>query len=212
MKRNYQNELEIILEKIKNDGKKPSLLLHSCCAPCSSYVLKYLLPFFNITIFYYNPNTCPKTEYDKRLFELKKLLSLMSLQDSIKLICAEYDNEVFNVATKSYLNEKEGGQRCEICYELRLLKTAELAKKIGVDYFCTTLSVSPYKNAEKLNNIGQKLATEYGISYLVSDFKKKNGYKQSIELSKKYNLYRQNYCGCSGGNLTLNPPSTLGLL
>ncbi|MDQ5983994.1 MAG: Epoxyqueuosine reductase QueH [Eubacteriales bacterium SKADARSKE-1] len=196
MQRDYQKELDLLIEKIKENKMKPALLLHSCCAPCSSYVLKYLLSFFNITVFYYNPNTFPEEEYNKRKFELEKLLSLMGVEKSVKLICSEYDHETFNRATKDFINEKEGGHRCSICYELRLQRTAELAKKLGVDYFCTTLSVSPYKNAQKLNNIGQKLAAEYGVNYLVSDFKKKAGYKQSIELSKKYNLYRQNYCGC----------------
>ena len=196
MQQDYQKELDLLIEKIKENKMKPTLLLHSCCAPCSSYVLKYLLPFFNITVFYYNPNTFPEEEYNKRKFELEKLLSLMGLEKSVKLICAEYDHETFSRATKDFINEKEGGPRCTICYELRLQKTAELAKNLGIDYFCTTLSVSPYKNAQKLNDIGKKLASKHGIKYLVSDFKKKDGYKQSIELSKKYNLYRQNYCGC----------------
>lgn len=196
MQRNYQKELDSIIKKIKIDGEKPSLLLHSCCAPCSSYVLKYLFPFFNITVFYYNPNTYPENEYIKRKLELEKLLSLMGMKKSIKLICAEYDHKVFNAAVKNFLLEKEGEARCEICYELRLRKTAELAKKLGADYFCTTLSVSPHKNAQKLNDVGEKLALEYGVNYLTSDFKKRDGYKQSIELSKKYGLYRQNYCGC----------------
>ncbi|MBP5306335.1 MAG: epoxyqueuosine reductase QueH [Lachnospiraceae bacterium] len=195
-KRNYQKELDTLLESLKKEGKKPKLLLHACCAPCSSYTLEYLSEYFDITVFYYNPNISPKEEYDKRVEELSRLIKEMPLKGPVDLIPGRYDPQEFYDIAKGLEALPEGGERCFKCYRLRLLESAAKAKEIGADYFCTTLSISPYKNAEKLNEIGEIIATDTGIPYLVSDFKKKNGYKRSIELSAEYNLYRQNYCGC----------------
>lgn len=192
---NYQIELDNILNNI--DVKNPpTLLLHSCCGPCSSYVLEYLSKYFKITIFYYNPNIDNKEEFHKRLEEQKRLINEMNLENSINLIEGKYDNDKFEELANGFENELEGGPRCFKCYKLRLLETVKEAKKGNYDYFCTTLSISPYKNANKLNNIGLELEKEYGVKYLMSDFKKKNGYVRSIELSKIYKLYRQDYCGC----------------
>ena len=193
---NYQKELEKIIKSIQQDGKTKTLLLHSCCAPCSSYVLEYLSKYFRITIFYYNPNIYPKEEFYKRVEEQKRLISELPVKNKINFIEGRFDSDRFYEIAKGLEKEKEGGQRCFNCYELRLRKTAILAKEQGFDYFTTTLSISPYKNAKKLNEIGFKLSQEYNTEYLFSDFKKKNGYKRSIELSKQYNLYRQDYCGC----------------
>lgn len=194
MKVNYQIKLEEIIEKEK--GNVPRLLLHSCCAPCSSYVLEYLSKYFEITILYYNPNISPYEEYKKRLDEQKKLIENMKLEHKISLLECSYDNEIYENLIKGLENEPERGSRCLKCYRLRLEYTVKLAKEKGFDYFGTTLSVSPYKNSIILNEIGEELANKYNISYLYSDFKKKEGYKRSIELSKIYNLYRQDYCGC----------------
>ena len=193
---NYQKKLDEILNEIVKNEYVPSLLLHSCCAPCSSYVLEYLSDYFSITVFYYNPNIYPEKEYIKRVQEEKRFISEFHTKYRVSFIEGKYDSERFYEAAKGFENEKEGGLRCFKCYELRLRETAKLAKSKGYDYFTTTLSISPYKNAQKLNEIGAKLEKEYGVKYLYSDFKKKNGYKRSIELSKEYNLYRQNYCGC----------------
>lgn len=189
---NYSIELEKIINS--NRDKKPSLLLHACCAPCSSYVLEYLHSHFDITLFFYNPNIYPKDEYIKRLAELKRLIREMKLD--IKIIEKDYEPNAFFDISKGLENMPEGGERCKKCYRLRLQKTASEAKEGGYDYFCTTLSISPHKNAEWINEIGNKLSNTNGIPFLPSDFKKKNGYKRSIELSKKYDLYRQNFCGC----------------
>jgi predicted adenine nucleotide alpha hydrolase (AANH) superfamily ATPase len=195
-KENYQLMLDKELQFISRLGKKPSLLLHICCAPCSSYVLEYLSEHFEITLFFYNPNITSEKEYNYRIDEAKRLISEMPLSGKVDFIHGRYDiSEFFSVA-KGFENEPEGGERCFRCYELRLRETADFAKKNDFDYFTTTLSISPYKNAEKLNSIGKSLSEEYGVKYLFSDFKKKNGYKRSIELSQKYNLYRQDYCGC----------------
>lgn len=192
---NYQNELNKIINKIVEDEKIPSLLLHSCCAPCSSYVLEYLSKYFNITVFYYNPNIYPHEEYVKRVREQEEFIFKFS-PNKINFIEGLYDSEKFYSLCKGLENEKEGGLRCLRCYRLRLNETAKRAKSQKYDYFTTTLTISPHKDAAKLNDIGRDLASKYGIEYLYSDFKKKNGYKRSIELSKIYNLYRQNYCGC----------------
>ena len=184
---NYQKELDNI---INNLTYKPKLLLHSCCAPCSSYVISYLNDYFDITILYYNPNIEPIEEYNKRKEEQIKFCSLFN----ISVLDCDYDNNVFHNIVKGLENCLEGGNRCFKCYELRLKKTAIMAK--NYDYFGTTLTVSPFKNSNKLNEIGLSLESIYGVKYLVSDFKKREGYKKSIELSKKYDLYRQNYCGC----------------
>lgn len=194
--RNYQKELEKIIEKQQRDGTKPSLLLHSCCAPCSSYVLEYLAPYFNICDFYYNPNISPKREYEERKEELVRLIREMGLSTEVTFVEGTYQPEDFFAMAKGLEDLPEGGERCFKCYEMRLRESAKLAKEQGADYFATTLTISPLKNAGKLNEIGERLAEEYGIKYLPSDFKKKNGYKRSVELSAQYELYRQNYCGC----------------
>ena len=183
-------------KKLKDLAVKPKLLLHVCCAPCSSYVLEYLSNYFNITVFYYNPNISSFEEYKKRLNEEKRFVKEYPFKEEISIIDGEYDNERFEEEIKGLENEKEGGARCFKCYRLRLSKSAKYARDNNFDYFTTTLTISPYKNANKLNEIGSELEEEYGIKYLYSDFKKKNGYKRSIELSHEYNLYRQDYCGC----------------
>ncbi len=193
MKIDYQKKLEEILNEIKEPKK---LLLHSCCAPCSSYVLEYLSKYFKITVFYYNPNISIKEEFEKRLKEQVRLINEMDTVNKIDIIEGKYENDKYEETIKGLENEKEGGNRCFKCYRLRMEETAKLAKKLNYDYFTTTLSISPYKNAAKLNEIGEDLEKEYNIKYLYADFKKKNGYKRSIELSKIYKLYRQNYCGC----------------
>ena len=194
--RNYQKELEKLIEKQQRDGVKPSLLLHSCCAPCSSYVLQYLAPYFNICDFYYNPNISPKKEYEDRKEELVRLIREMGLSTEVTFLEGTYRPEDFFSMAKGMEDLPEGGERCFKCYEMRLRESAKIAKEQGAEYFATTLTISPLKNAQKLNEIGEKLAEEYGVKYLPSDFKKKNGYKRSVELSAQYELYRQNYCGC----------------
>lgn len=195
MKINYQLELEKILDEIDLE-KKPTLLLHACCGPCSSYVLEYLTKYFDITIYYYNPNIDTLDEFDKRINEVNSLINQMPLDSKVNVIRGKYDNEEFEKIASGYEMDNEGGPRCFKCYRMRLLSTVKEAMKNRFDYFGTTLSISPYKNSNKLNEIGLELEKEYGIKYLTSDFKKRNGYKRSIELSKKYNLYRQDYCGC----------------
>ncbi|MBP3569534.1 MAG: epoxyqueuosine reductase QueH [Lachnospiraceae bacterium] len=194
--RNYQKELEKLIEKQQRDGGKPSLLLHSCCAPCSSYVLEYLAPYFTICDFYYNPNISPKKEYEDRKEELVRLIEEMGLSTQVTFLEGTYQPEEFFAMAKGLEDLPEGGERCFKCYEMRLRESAKIAKEQGADYFATTLTISPLKNAQKLNEIGERLAEEYGVKYLPSDFKKKNGYKRSVELSAQYELYRQNYCGC----------------
>ena len=193
---NYQKELDKIIGRLEKSGEVPGLLLHSCCAPCSSYVLEYLSQYFAITVFYYNPNIYPESEYSKRIVEQQTLISSMKVKHPISFAAGNYDRERFYRMAEGMEDMKEGGARCFRCYELRLRETAELARDGGYDYFTTTLSISPLKNAQKLNEIGVRIGKEYGVEYLVSDFKKKNGYKRSVELSKKYGLYRQDYCGC----------------
>lgn len=193
---NYQKKLDTILENIDYEVKIPRLLLHSCCAPCSSYVLEYLSNFFEITIYYYNPNISPIEEYEKRKAEQKNFISKLETKYKINFLESQYDNYIFDEISKGLEEVKEGGSRCFKCYEFRIRSTAEKAIEGSYDYFTTTLSISPHKNACKINEIGSKLQDELGIKYLYADFKKKNGYKRSIELSKEYNLYRQNYCGC----------------
>lgn len=190
---NYQKKLEEIISNM--DGRK-TLLLHGCCAPCSSYVLEYLTEYFDITLLYYNPNIFPQFEYNKRIDEVKRLISEMPLKSQVTLIEGEYKPEVFFDIAKGLEHLLEGGERCFKCYRLRLEEAAKAAKEGGFDYFSTTLSISPHKNAEKLNEIGRELEEQYGVKYLYADFKKREGYKRSIELSRIYGLYRQNYCGC----------------
>ena len=194
---NYQTELDKILGEKDNIGKH--LFLHSCCAPCSSYVLEYLRKYFRITVFYYNPNISEEEEYKKRVKEQIRFIHEMNAQKdgfSIDFIEGDYEPELYFKRVKGYEQCKEGGERCRICFDLRLGVTANEAKKRGFDFFATTLTISPLKNAERINEIGFAMQDQYSISYLPSDFKKKNGYKRSIELSKEYDLYRQNFCGC----------------
>ena len=195
-KRNFQKEMDKLIEQNLKDGITPSLLLHSCCAPCSSYVLEYLSQFFNITVLYYNPNISPKDEYLYRLQEEKRLISEMKFKNPVKILDCDYNADEFFVVAKGLEKEPEGGKRCEKCFDLRLDFTAKTAKENKFDYFATTLTISPLKNANLINQIGESLAEKYNVKYLSSDFKKKEGYKRSIILSKEYNLYRQNYCGC----------------
>lgn len=193
---NYQKKLDAIIEELERSERVPTLLLHSCCAPCSSYVLEYLSEFFSITVLYYNPNIYPEAEFYKREEEERRLISEMPAKHKITLMKAEFDPSEFYEAVKGLEHIKEGGERCFACYRLRLERTAETAKKLGFDYFTTTLSISPLKNSQKINQIAQELAEKHGVKCLPSDFKKKEGYKRSIELSKQYGLYRQDYCGC----------------
>lgn len=193
---NYQKQLDKIIDEIQKNNETPTLLLHSCCAPCSSYVLEYLSQYFKITIFYYNPNISPKEEYKKRVEEQKRLISQLPTKNPVSFIEGEYIPQDFYNMAKGMEDLKEGGERCFKCYRLRLEKTAKLAKEQGFDYFTTTLSISPYKNAPKLNEIADELSEIYSVKNLPADFKKKEGYKRSIQLSSEYNLYRQNYCGC----------------
>ena len=195
-KENYQRILDKTIEQLGKEGKVPSLLLHSCCAPCSSYVLEYLSEYFKITVLYYNPNISPREEYEARVREQKRLIGEMDFTYPVSFLEGNYVPEDFYEMAKGHENDKEGGERCFLCYEMRLREAAEAAKMGNFDYFTTTLSISPLKNAQKLNEIGIRLAKEYGIAYLMSDFKKKNGYKRSVELSELYGLYRQDYCGC----------------
>ena len=188
--------MKALIERLKKEEKAPSLLLHSCCAPCSSYVLEYLSDYFNITVFYYNPNIFPESEYTKRILEQQMLIGEMKVKHPVSFIAGHYDKERFYEMARGMEHLKEGGERCLKCYELRLREAAKIAKEGGFEYYTTTLSISPLKNAAKLNEIGLKLAEEYGVAYLTSDFKKKNGYKRSVELSAQYGLYRQDYCGC----------------
>lgn len=193
---NYQKELETIIAKHQRAGEIPTLFLHSCCAPCSSYVLEYLSDYFYITVFYYNPNIYPDEEYFKRVEEQKQFIKCFPAKYPIQFVEGRFDKERFYQMAKGLEHVPEGGERCFRCYELRLREAAEYASSHNMDYFTTTLSISPLKNAQKLNEIGLALAEEYGVNYLVSDFKKKNGYKRSVELSREYGMYRQDYCGC----------------
>ena len=194
--RNYQKELDQVIAGLEEQGKVPRLLLHSCCAPCSSYVLEYLSRYFDITVYFYNPNIDQPEEYKRRVKEQQRLIASMDFIHPVTLETGAYEPEEFHRIVRGLEKEPEGGARCFKCYELRLQEAAKVAQAGRFDYFTTTLSISPLKNAEKLNEIGEKLAKEYRVPYLPSDFKKKNGYKRSVELSEKYNLYRQDYCGC----------------
>jgi hypothetical protein len=195
--RNFQKELDRLVEGFQREGRVPTLLLHSCCAPCSSHCIEYLSDFFKVTVFYYNPNISEQAEYKKRVSEQIRFIKKFPAKNAVSFIGGDYEPEKFYKSVSGLEKCEEGGERCFVCYELRLRKTAELAKEQGFDYFTTTLTISPLKNSVKLNEIGLELSKEYGVSYLLSDFKKKEGYKRSIELSKEYGLYRQNYCGCA---------------
>ena len=193
---NYQKLMENEIAHNRQEQKVPALLLHSCCAPCSSYCLETLSEDFAITVFYYNPNIYPEDEYWKRVREQERFIGLLPAKHKISFLEGNYEKERFYETVKGLEKIPEGGERCFRCYGLRLREAAELAKKMQMDYFTTTLSISPLKNAEKLNEIGDALAAEYRVAYLNSDFKKKNGYKRSVELSEQYGMYRQYYCGC----------------
>lgn len=191
---NYQKQLDKIIQGLGDVA--PSLLLHTCCAPCSSYCIEYLSNYFNITVLYYNPNIYPEREYLHRKAEQIRLISEMKTKYPVKFIDCDFESEKFYETAKGLENCREGGERCFKCYRLRLAKAAKVASENGFDWFTTSLTISPLKNAAKINEIGVELAEKYGVKFLPSDFKKKEGFKRSIELSKEYNLYRQNYCGC----------------
>ncbi len=193
---NYQLETDKILKAVAGSVPKKTLLLHCCCAPCSSYVLEYLCDYFDITVYFYNPNITQHEEYIKRKKELIRFINERKPYTEIKMLDADYDTDSFYAISKGREGLQEGGERCFDCYRLRLKSTAKAARENHFEYFCTTLSISPHKNAQKLNEIGGELSDEYNVKYLYSDFKKRNGYKRSIELSAEYNLYRQNFCGC----------------
>lgn len=190
---NYFLQGEEILKTLQGEGKRPKLLLHSCCAPCSSAVIQKLKEYFDITVYYYNPNISPVEEYEKRKAEQKRLLALWH----IPLMECDYEGDRYENAVKGLENEPERGKRCDVCFALRLKKTALTAKEGGYDYFCTTLTVSPHKNAELLNRIGKQEGERVGVTFLPSDFKKQNGYLTSIRLAKELGLYRQDFCGCA---------------
>lgn len=194
--RNYAKELEYLIEKNQEQGRVPTLLLHACCAPCSSAVLEYLSRFFAITLLYYNPNIAPYEEYEKREAELRRLVREMDVVHPVQLLPCSYDGQAYCQAVEGLEGEPEGGERCTACFRLRLEYTARQAAKLHFDYFTTTLSISPLKNARLLNQLGEEMGEKYGVAHLPSDFKKKDGYKRSVELSKVYGLYRQDYCGC----------------
>ena len=194
VKTNYQLVLDHTLAEITKTGKRPSLLLHSCCAPCSSYVLEYLSDYFEITVFYYNPNISPEEEYQHRVGEIQRLIGEMCPQ--VRFLEGRYEPERFFEMARGLEKEPERGKRCLMCYRMRLEESAQAAREQGSDFFTTTLSISPQKDSQVLNAIGREVSEQYGVPYLFSDFKKKGGYKRSIELSAEYGLYRQNYCGC----------------
>ena len=194
---NYQKVMEkIIDDTCIKENRVPSLLLHSCCGPCSTYCIQVLSEYFDVTVFYYNPNIYPPEEYRLRADEQNRFISEFPTRNPVKFVEGAYDTDRFYAMAKGLEKVEEGGERCFKCYELRLRESAEYAKNNGFDFFTTTLSISPLKNADKLNEIGRKLSEEYGVSYLFSDFKKKEGYKISTQLSAEYGMYRQNYCGC----------------
>lgn len=196
-KRNFQRELDRILEEVSSSGKKPVLFLHSCCGPCSSYVLEYLAEYFYIKIFFFNPNIHPEEEYKKRLDAQYKVVKALALEGKAEIIEGEYNPEEFFRWVTGLEQEPEGGKRCEVCIRMRMKACAENAARYGADYFATTLTVSPHKNALFINTAGEELSKSQPVPYLISDFKKKNGYKRSIELCRLYDIYRQNYCGCA---------------
>ena len=195
--RNYAKELERLIQKLQQEGKVPRLLLHACCAPCSSAVLEYLSQYFAITLLYYNPNIAPLEEYQKREAELRRLVSQMKFTHPVELLPCQYDGQAFVQAARGLEGEPEGGKRCEVCFRLRLRYAAQEAARLRFDYYTTTLSISPMKNAPLLNQLGEEIGREFGVAHLPSDFKKKDGYKRSVQLSKEYDLYRQDYCGCA---------------
>ena len=193
---NYRIEMEREIEALKRAGRRPLLALHSCCAPCSSAVLEQLNDAFQIAVFYYNPNISPEDEFRRRAEEQLRLVREMPLAEDIRAEIGAYNPERFYAAVRGHESDPEGGARCGICFELRLRETAKYARDIGAEYFTTTLSISPLKDASRLNTLGSAIAAEYGLKYLHSDFKKKDGYRRSCALSKEYDLYRQDFCGC----------------
>ena len=195
-RKNYQKELDNLIKNWQTENYVPHLLVHSCCAPCSSYVLEYLSAYAKITVFYYNPNITQQEEYRKRVAELKRLIDTMPFQNPVTLLEGTYEPERFLKACEGLYDEPERGRRCEVCFRLRLQEAAGMAAKIGADYFTTTLTISPLKDAVLLNEIGEEMSGDVGVAFLPSDFKKRGGYQRSIVLSKEYGLYRQNYCGC----------------
>ena len=194
MNRNYQKELDRIIQK--RGQKTPRVLLHSCCGPCSSSVLEYITQYFDVTLLWYNPNLYPKEEFDRRFKTQVELIEKMGLADKVNILAEPWKSEDYYRRVKGLENEPEGGKRCAECFRLRLLETARLAKHYGYDYFCTTLTLSRHKDAVLINTIGEEIAKAVGVSWLPSDFKKRNGENRSIELSEQYGLYRQLYCGC----------------
>ena len=195
-KRNYQKELDAVIEQVTKEGRVPSLLLHSCCGPCSSYVLEYLSRYFAITVFYYNPNIYPPEQYEHRVKEQQRFIAECTFDHPVQFVAGDYEPELFYDAVRTLEDCPEGGERCFVCYRLRLAEAAKLADELGCDYFTTTLSISPHKNAAKLNEIGEELAGITKARHLPSDFKKRGGYKRSVELSAEHGMYRQDYCGC----------------
>ena len=195
MKQNYQKQMDAVVASLPQ-GERPRLLLQSCCGPCSSYVLEALTPYFRVTVLYYNPNIQPRAEYDLRLENQRKIIAALPTPSAVDILECDYDGEKYDAAVKGLEAEPEGGARCTVCFRLRLEETAKRASELGYDWFCTTLTVSPHKDAERLNQIGMALGEKYGVPFLPSDFKKREGYKRSIQLSKEYDLYRQDYCGC----------------
>ena len=196
MKENYQKKMEAVIASLPIGEQKPRLLLQSCCGPCSSYVLEALTPYFRVTVLYYNPNIQPREEYDRRLETQRKIIAALPTATPVEILECEYDGEAYDAAVRGLEDEPEGGARCSVCFALRLEETARRASELGYDWFCTTLTVSPHKDAGRLNAIGTAMGERYGVPFLPSDFKKREGYKRSILLSKEYDLYRQDYCGC----------------
>lgn len=195
-RKNYQLMTDRIVEEAQKSEHPPKLMLHSCCAPCSCYVIDYLANYFKITVFFYNPNIYPKAEYEKRKETQIKYNSLCETKYPIDMIEGDYDTRRFYKAVKGHEHDKEGGERCQICYNMRMEETAKLAEEMGYDYFTSCLSISPHKDSQVINELGARLEEKYDVKYLYSDFKKKNGFKRSIEICNACKLYRQNYCGC----------------
>ena len=194
MRENYQLKLDKEIESLH--GERPELLLHSCCGPCSSYVLEYLTQYYKVTLLWYNPNIWPPEENDKRLHYQRKIINALGLKEDVSIVIPDYDHDRYLQMVSGLESEPEGGLRCTECFRMRLKEAAEAAERLGIGLYCTTLTVSPHKNAEKINTLGEEIGREHGVRFLPSDFKKRNGYKRSIELSREYDLYRQDYCGC----------------
>lgn len=196
MKQNYQIVLDKTIDKLQKEEKVPTLLLHSCCGPCSTYVLEYLSKYFKITVYYYNPNIYPSEEFYFRENEQRELLDKIPFKYPVQFMAARYDTGEYYDAIKGYEKDREGGERCEKCFFLRFREVAKVAKENGFDYFTTTLSISPHKDSQLLNKIGKTVSDEFGVEYLYSDFKKRGGFKRSVELTRELSMYRQDYCGC----------------